>query len=58
MRGSAKKEANRVAAIDRMTPGAKLAAANGGKLEAIDPNYKVDPNNIITKYFVHFGLAA
>lgn len=58
MRGSAKKEADRVAAINRMSPGAKLAAANGGKLEALDPNYKVDPNNIITKYFVHFGLAA
>lgn len=58
MRGSAKKEADRVAAINRMTPGEKLRAANNGKLEAIDPNYKVDPNNIISKYFVHFGLVA
>lgn len=58
MRGSAKKEADRVASIARMTPGAKLAAANEGKLEALDPNYKVDPNNILSKYFVHFGLVA
>lgn len=58
MRGDAKKEQDRKDAIERMTPGAKLAKANQGKLEALDPNYRTDPNNIISKYFVHFGLAA
>lgn len=58
MRASAKKEADRRDAIIRMTPGAKLASANEGKLEAMDPNYRVDPNNILSKYFVHFGLVA
>jgi hypothetical protein len=58
MRGDAKKEQDRKDAADRMTPGAKLAKANQGKMEALDPNYKTDPNNIISKYFVHFGLAA
>ena len=58
MRGDAKKEQDRKDAIARMSPGAKLAKANQGKLEALDPNYRTDPNNIISKYFVHFGLAA
>jgi hypothetical protein len=58
MRGDAKKEQDRKDAIERMTPGAKLAKANQGKLEALDPNYRTDPNSIIGKYFVHFGLAA
>jgi hypothetical protein len=58
MRGDAKKEQDRKDAADRMTPGAKLAKANQGKMEALDPNYRTDPNNIISKYFVHFGLAA
>ena len=58
MRGDAKKEQDRKDAADRMTPGAKLAKANQGKMEALDPNYKTDSNNIISKYFVYFGLAA
>jgi hypothetical protein len=58
MRGDAKKEQDRKDAANRMTPGGKLAKANQGKMEALDPNYKTDPNNIISKYFVHFGLAA
>ena len=58
MRGDAKKEEDRKAAVARMSPGGKLAKANQGKLEALDPNYRTDPNNIISKYFVHFGLAA
>jgi len=58
MRGDAKKEEDRKEAAARMSPGAKLAKANQGKMEALDPNYKTDPNNIISKYFVHFGLAA
>jgi hypothetical protein len=58
MRGDAKKEEDRKEAAARMSPGGKLAKANQGKMEALDPNYKTDPNNIISKYFVHFGLAA
>jgi hypothetical protein len=58
MRGDAKKEEDRKEAVARMSPGGKLAKANQGKMEALDPNYKTDPNNIISKYFVHFGLAA
>lgn len=58
MRGDAKKEQDRKDAVARMSPGGKLAKANQGKMEALDPNYKTDPNNIISKYFVHFGLAA
>jgi hypothetical protein len=58
MRGDAKKEEDRKNAAAQMTPGAKLAKANQGKMEALDPNYKTDSNNIISKYFVYFGLAA
>lgn len=58
MRGDAKKEEDRKEAAARMSPGGKLAKANQGKMEALDPNYRTDPNNIISKYFVHFGLAA
>ena len=58
MRGDAKKEQDRKDAAARMSPGAKLAKANQGKMEALDPNYKTDSNNIISKYFVYFGLAA
>ena len=58
MRGDAKKEQDRKDSAARMTPGGKLAKANQGKMEALDPNYRTDPNNIISKYFVHFGLAA
>lgn len=58
MRGAALKEEKRKTEVANMSPGAMLAKANQGKLEAIDPNYRTDPNSIISKYFVHFGLAA
>lgn len=41
-----------------MTSTQRFAQANGGKMESLDPNYNVDPNSIISKYFVHFGIAA
>lgn len=56
LRGAAQKEMDRKDASSRLSIGQKIAGANGGKMETLDPNYQVDPNNVISKYFVHFGL--
>ena len=58
LRGTAQKKKDQQAASERMSIGKRIAAANAGKMETLDPNYQVDPNNVISKYFIHFGLDA
>ena len=56
LRGAAQKQKDQQEAAGRSTVGQRVAAANGGKMETLDPNYQVDPNNVISKYYVYFGL--
>lgn len=58
LRGADQKQKDKQESAGRSTTGQRIAAANGGKMETLDPNYQVDPSNVISQYFIHFGLDA
>ena len=58
LRGADQKQNDKRESAGRSTVGQRIAAANGGKMETLDPNYQVDPSNVISQYFIHFGLDA
>lgn len=56
--GAKTAQAKQDAAARTLDPLNRLRQANGGQLDTLDPNYKVDPKSIVSKYFVHFGMTA